>query len=81
LFSETFDLSVFQKTQTAETAPGQEATTTDAVEFITIKDCRFNRKSAGINKRGILVETLGFVGVLGNDDSFGSSNSGDDDLS
>lgn len=80
LFSQTFDLSVFQKTQTASTTAGNAATTTDAVEFITIKDCRFNRKSAGINKRGILVETLGFVGVLGDDDSFDSSNSGDEDL-
>lgn len=80
LFSQTFDLAVYQKTQAADTTPGQEATTTDAVEFITITDCRFNRKSAGINKRGILVETLGFVGILGSDDSFAPSNSGDDDL-
>ncbi len=80
LFSQTFDLAVYQKTQAADTAPGQEATTTDAAEFITITDCRFNRKSAGINKRGILVETLGFVGILGSDDSFAPSNSGDDDL-
>lgn len=80
LFSQTWDLSVYQKTQTAPTAPGNQAVTTEAVEFITIKDCRFTRKSAGINKRGILVERLSFVGVLMDDESFDSSNSGDTDL-
>ena len=82
LLSQTWDLSVFQKTQSAATSgTGQTASVTDAVEFITIKDCRFNRKSASLTKRGILVDRLDFVGVLANDDSFDSSNSGDKDLS
>jgi hypothetical protein len=81
LFSQTWDLSVYQKAQSAVTAAGAQATTTEAAEFITIKDCRFNRKSAGINKRGILVERLSFVGILMHDESFESSNSGDTDLS
>lgn len=81
LMSQTWDLSVFQKTQNGATAPGATATVTDAVEFITIKDCRFNRKSAGLNKRGILVDRLSFVGIIGHDDSFDSSFSGDIDLS
>lgn len=80
LFSQTWDLSVFQKEQLAATAAGQTATVTDSVEFITIKDCRFTRKSAALNKRGILVDRLSFVGILADDDSFDASYSGDTDL-
>ena len=81
LFSQTWDLAVYQKTQAAATAGGDTAVTTEAVEFITIKDCRFTRKSAAINKRGILVDRLAFVGIMADDESFDSSNSGDIDLS
>lgn len=80
LFSQTWDLAVFQKEQVAATTAGQTATVTDSVEFITIKDCRFTRKSAGLNKRGILVDRLAFVGVLADDESFDVSFSGDTDL-
>jgi hypothetical protein len=80
LFSTTWDLAVFQKTQAAATAGGGTATVTDSVEFITIKDCRFTRKSAGLNKRGILVDRLSFVGILADDESFDASYSGDTDL-
>lgn len=80
LLSQTWDLSVYQKTQNATTTAGGTAVTTEAAEFITIKDCRFNRKSAAINKRGILVDRLSFVGILADDESFDSSHSGDDDL-
>jgi len=80
LFSQTWDLSVFQKEQVAATAAGGSATTTETVEFITIKDCRFTRKSGGLNKRGILVDRLSFVGILADDESFDVSNSGDIDL-
>lgn len=80
LMSQTWDLSVFQKEQTASTTGGGTAQVTDSVEFITIKDCRFTRKSAALNKRGILVDRLSFVGILAHDDSFDSSNSGDTDL-
>lgn len=81
LLSQTWDLSVYQKTQSAVTGSGGTAITVDAAEFITIKDCRFNRKSAAINKRGILVDRLSFVGIMADDDSFDSSSSGDTDLS
>lgn len=81
LLSQTWDLSVYQKTQAAATAGGATAVTAEADEFITIKDCRFNRKSAQINKRGILVDRLSFVGIMADDESFDSSHSGDDDLS
>lgn len=81
LLSQTWDLAVFQKEQAAPTAGGGTAAVTDSVEFITIKDCRFTRKSAGLNKRGILVDRLAFVGILADDDSFDASYSGDIDLS
>ena len=85
LISETWDLAVYQKiasgtpstTSPAETNAG--APTSGAV--ITITDCRFNRKAAGINKRGILVDRLSFVGILAYDDSFQAGTSGDIDLS
>lgn len=80
LFSQTWDLSVFQKEQLASTAAGGTATVTDSVEFITIKDCRFTRKSSSLNKRGILVDRLAFVGIIADDESFDSSFSGDIDL-
>lgn len=80
LFSQTWDLSVFQKEQLAATAAGGTATVTDSVEFITIKDCRFTRKSSALNKRGILVDRLAFVGIIADDESFDASFSGDQDL-
>ena len=75
LQSQTFDLAVFQKTQPAPGAP-----TAETAKFITITDCRFNNKTAGLNKRGILVDHFTFVGILASDDSFTASNSGDVDL-
>ena len=85
LISQTWDLNVYQKIQSGNppvTSPAETNTgapTSGAV--ITITDCRFNRKSAGINKRGILVDSLSFVGILGYDDSFQAGTSGDVDLS
>lgn len=79
LISQTWDLAVFQKEQTAP-ADGGTGVTTESIEFITIKDCRFRAKSASINKRGILVDRYDFVGVIADDDSFTASYSGDTDL-
>ena len=81
LFSQTWDLSVFQKEQAAATAGGGTAQVTESVEFITIKDCRFIRKTSALNKRGLLVDRLAFVGILADDESFDASSSGDIDLS
>lgn len=78
LFSSTWDLSVYQKVQASADTSATERV--DA-EFITIKDCRFIRKSGSLNKRGMLVDRLSFVGILADDESFDSSNSGDTDLS
>jgi hypothetical protein len=80
LLSQTWDLSIYQKQQTVSTAGGGTAATTESVEFITLKDCRFTNKSGAINKRGILVEQFNFVAVLADDDSFDASRSGDEDL-
>ena len=77
IISRTWDLAVFQKT-----ASGVNSTVNASVgTVITITDCRFNNKSAGLNKRGIMVDRMSFVGILASDDSFTASNSGDTDLS
>lgn len=77
ILSQTWDLAVYQKT-----AGGVDSPISDAVnKVITITDCRFTNKGAGLNKRGILVDHLSFVGILASDDSFTASNSGDTDLS
>lgn len=75
LASATWDLAVFQKIQTSGSTPTIKA---DAV--ITVTDCRFTNKQSGLNKRGILVDRMAFVGILASDDSFTASNSGDQDL-
>lgn len=77
IVSQTWDLAVYQKTQ-----PGVDSAITDSVnKVITVTDCRFTNKSAGLNKRGILVDRMSFVGILASDDSFTATNSGDTDLS
>jgi len=74
LASQTWDLNVYQKTVNSGTDANE-------VGFIKISDCRLNRMGAGLNKRGILVDRLSFVGILMQDDSFAVSHSGDIDLS
>lgn len=71
LQSQSWDLEVYQK----------GAGAADSVPVLKIKDCRITRKSGGLNKRGILVERISFVGVLHEDDSFSVGTSGDSDLS
>lgn len=93
LTSSSWDLVVYQKyatgaglTGTSAIASGSAdaaaiATGVSQLGVIRIADCRFNRKAAGINKRGILVDRLSFVGILASDESFAASPSGDKDLS
>jgi hypothetical protein len=76
LFSQTWDLAVFQKVQTAE---GATTSTVDPA-FLTITDCRFTSLGSGLTKRGILVDRMSFVGILMSDDSFTATHSGDTDL-
>jgi hypothetical protein len=73
--SRTWDLAVFQKISGGDVTANKEV-----IKVITITDCRFTNKSAGLNKRGILVDRLAFVGILASDDSFEASTSGDIDL-
>lgn len=87
LMSKTWDLQVFQKIQSDRTTDGTEGAATEGAvtevndpPVITITHCRFTNKAGGLNKRGILVERLSFVGVLASDDSFTASYSGDEDL-
>lgn len=76
IISQTWDLAVFQKTAAGvDVAIGK-----NTAKVITITDCRFTNKSAGLNKRGILVDRMAFVGILAGDDSFDATNSGDTDL-
>jgi hypothetical protein len=93
LTSSSWDLVVYQKYATGAgltgtsliaggtTDAGAIATGVSQLGVIKVADCRFNRKAAGINKRGILVDRLSFVGILASDESFVSSPSGDIDLS
>ena len=76
LDSQTWDLEVFQKGAGA----GSNA------PVIKVLDCRITRKSGGLNKRGILVERISFVGLLHADESMTGAGleiakSGDSDLS
>jgi hypothetical protein len=73
--SESFDLEIYQKTGT---------TASDIILVAKLRDCRMTRKGGGINKRGILVESMSFNAILldhGNVGSDAVSNSGDIDLS
>jgi hypothetical protein len=74
LLSQTWDLAVYQKTEA--TAGAIDSTQ----QFIKIIDCRFRNKTSGLNKRGLWVERLSFVGRLHQDDSFEVTNSGDIDF-
>jgi hypothetical protein len=92
LTSSSWDLVVYQKYATGAGLTGTSAIASGVADaaaiatgvsqlgVIKVSDCRFNRKSAGINKRGILVDQLSFVGILASDESFVSSPSGDKDL-
>lgn len=76
LDSLSWDLEVFQK------GVGTGGSTANDKNSLIIKilDCRVTRKSGGLNKRGILVERISFVGLLHSDDSVTVSRSGDTDL-
>lgn len=76
LMSKTWDLDVFQKIQTASGAPD-----VFSKAVMHISDCRFNNLTGGLNKRGILVQRMSFIGILAWDDSFTAYSSGDVDLS
>lgn len=78
LISKTFDMIIYQKT----TNPGDSASTSTGV--FKIKDCRIVRRGGTISKRGVLMDSYQFVGILAQDeDDAGNAvgTSGDTDLS
>jgi len=79
LISSTFDIEIHQ---VASNLSGDIA---DANEFYKIHDCRIIRRGSSLNKRGVMVDTYAFVGVLAGDtdpsQATAVSNSGPVDLS
>lgn len=68
LLSETFDIEVFDRRDGTASADGQS--------FIKISDARFERRSGGLNAKGMLQEQYTFNGILFNDDVAAVSKSG-----
>ena len=58
LVSQTFDLDIFE--QTNSTTPADTA-------VFRIKDCRLSRRGMTLNKRGVMTDRYSFVGILGGD--------------
>ena len=58
--SETLDIEIFQKFGTGN--PG--TSTSDDVQVIKLNNCRLTAKGSNLSKRGYLVESYDFVGVL-----------------
>lgn len=64
LMSKTFDLEIFQKVDQSGSTIG----------VFKISDCRITRRGATLNKRGILVDTYAFVGILATDSDAAEAN-------
>lgn len=81
LASQTVDIEVFQKKTADKGSDGNTLPNTDVLQVVKIIDCRMNRLSGGLSKRGLLVERMSFVGVLLATDDLTPTQSGDQDLS
>lgn len=68
LLSETFDVEVYDRRDGNAAHDGQK--------FVTISDARFERRSGGVNAKGLLEEQYTFNGILMHDDAATVSNSG-----
>ena len=62
LFSQTFDIDLYMKVPTSETAAGV-LTTTEAL-WMTIKDCRIVSRNTNISMGQLVNEPLNFQGLL-----------------
>ena len=62
LFSQTFDIDLYMKVPTSETAAGV-LTTTEA-HWMTIKDCRIVSRNTNISMGQLVNEPLNFQGLL-----------------
>ena len=68
LLSQTFAVVVYDRRDGNAAHDGQQ--------FVTINDARFERRSGGVNARGLLEEQYSFNGILLNDDAATVSASG-----
>jgi len=68
LESSTFELNVFQKYKEIEDVNSTGGgTKTSLVGIFRIEECRIVRRVGSLSKRGVLMETYAFVGILGGD--------------
>jgi hypothetical protein len=69
LESSTFQLDIFQKYKEAAdpNAAPAPAGNVSMVGIFTIENCRIVRRVGSLSKRGVLMETYAFVGILGGD--------------
>jgi len=63
LSSSTFDMEIFQST--AATDAGDDKGVQNAL--FKIHDCRVTRRASTLNKRGVMVDSYTFVGILAGD--------------
>jgi hypothetical protein len=68
ILSETFDLEVYDRRDGINTNNGQV--------FAKIQDARFERRSGGVNAKGLLEEQYSFNGILFHDDAATVTKSG-----
>lgn len=68
LLSETFDIEVYDRRDGDKKNDGQL--------FVKIRDARFERRSGGVNAKGLLEEQYTFNGILMDDDAASVSKSG-----
>jgi len=68
LLSETFEVEVYDRRDGIKSNDGQK--------FVTIQDARFERRSGGLNAKGLLEEQYSFNGILMHDDAATVSKSG-----
>jgi len=68
LLSETFDIEIYDRRDGTAANDGQK--------FVTISNARFERRSGGLNAKGLLEEQYSFNGIMMSDDAATVSQSG-----
>ncbi len=68
ILSETFEVEIYDRRDGDKANDGQK--------FVTIQDARFERRSGGLNSKGLLEEQYSFNGILMHDDAATVSKSG-----
>jgi hypothetical protein len=67
LSSSTFDMEIFQSTS----ATASDTTETNQNSLFKIHDCRVTRRTSALSKRGVMVDSYAFVGILAGDTDSG----------